>query len=209
MAIFSEKDLDNFPTPELAIAVAKRTHELASQLAAQGKISKYFLDREIYEWGEENTLSNGISYHEISQYSDGFGGSLFIRGDEMLILGSDHEMAPLEAIDGDRDLYLTPLVKGLPRTWDFVVDMLQTQPRFELNPPVSVFWFKDGSWHITDAYEEIKASPRGSKLGDYADSVAIIPSVELNAILAHGGRETVSDELILEASLNEWVNDLG
>jgi hypothetical protein len=206
MTIFNEKDLDGVPSPQLAIAVAKRTHELALQLVEEGKISKYFLDREIYKWGEEETLPNGVSYNEISQYSDGFGGSLFIRGEEMLILGSDHETAALNAIDGDRDLYLTPLVRGLPRTWDFVVDMLQIQPRFELNPPVSVLWFKDGVWNITDDYEEIKSSSRDSRLGDYKDSVDFIPVGELNAIFAHGGLDEVSDEVILDSYLNEWIN---
>lgn len=206
MAIFTDKALEDFPSPDLAAAIAERTHELALGLVEEGKISKYFLDREIYEFGDEKTLPNGITYREISQYSDGFGASLFIRGNEMLILGSDHEMAAIEAIDGDRDLYLNPLVKGLPETWDFVVDMLQTQERFELNPPVSIFWFKDGVWNVTDHYEEIKASERGSRLGDYRDGVALIPVQGLSAIFAHAGRTTVDDELILEASLNEWVS---
>lgn len=205
MTIFTDKAFEGFPTSGLAVAVAQRAHELALELVAAGKISKFFLDREIYEWGEEKTLANGDRYYEISQYSDGFGGSLFVRGEEMLILGSDHELTPLEAIDGDRDLYLSPLVKGLPCSWDFVVDMLQTQERFELNPPASVFWFKDGHWHVTDYFEEIKASPRDSRLGDYKDSVAYIPLGELEAIFAHSGRTAVDDELILEA-LQGWVS---
>lgn len=206
MTIFTDAALEGFPSPKLAVAIAQRTHELATKLVEEGKISKFFLEREIYEAGDEKELPRGGSYHEISQYSDGFGGSLFIRGDEMLILGSDHELTPLEALDGDRDLYLTPLVKGLPRTWDFVVDMIQTQKRFEMNPPASVIWFKDGFWHITDDYEEIKSSPRDSRLGDYKDSVDFIPVGELNAIFAHSGREVVDDEIILESSLNEWVS---
>lgn len=206
MTIFTDSALEDFPTPDLAAAIAERTHELALGLVEEGKISKYFLDREIYEFGDEKRLPNGGTYREISQYSDGFGGSLFLRGEEMLILGSDHELTPLEALDGDRDLYLTPLVKGLPTTWDFVVNMLQTGERFKMNPPASIFWFKDGSWHITDYYDEIKASPRDSRLGDYKDSVDFIPVGELNAIFAHIGRTAVDDELILESSLNEWVS---
>lgn len=206
MTVFTDNALEGFPSPALAAAIAKRTHELALVLVEEGKISKYFLDREIYEWGDEKTLPNGDTYREISQYSDGFGASLFIRGDEMLILGSDHELTPLEALDGDRDLYLSPLVKGLPGTWDFVVDMLQIEERFEMNPPASIFWFKASSWHITDHYDEIKASPRDSRLGDYKDSVDFIPVGELNAIFAHAGRTTVDDALILESSLNEWVS---
>jgi len=204
MSVFHNAYLDRLTDSKVAIAVAEALHKRALELTGAGILPEYYIGREIYEAGEEKKLPNGETYREISRYSDGFGASLFISGDKMLYLTSDHEMSPLEAIDGDRDIYLTPLVMGLPRTWDFVVDFLQTQERFEYNPPCGIFWFEDGVWHITDKYEDIKAAPRGSALNEYADSVDLVSGVELAILFEHEGLDSPSEALI-EDHFSEWI----
>ncbi len=205
MAKFDNARLAKLSNPALLVEVAQATHVVASRLQSKGLIPNYYFDSEIYEWGEEQTLPSGETYHEISRYSDGYGASLFVKDDEMLLLTSDHEYSPEGAIDGDRDLYLTPIVAGLPRKWDFVVDMLQIQERFELNPPAGIFWFKDGQWNITDTYEEIKNASRTSALYDYRFSVDLLSVTGFDALFDHAGLDAV-DEQVIEASLEEWIH---
>lgn len=207
MSVFHHEELEPLNDPSLVIAVAQAIHEQAKSLQAQDKISSYFFDREIYEYGEEKTLPNGDSYREVSSYSDGFGASIFVRDGEMLMLGSNHELAPMDAIDGDRDLYLSPLLKGLPPKWDFVVNMLQTEERFRLNPPISVFWFTNGEWHVTDLYEQIKNADFGSRLWEYRDIVDYVPSGEFHAIFEHGGLTEVDEKLVYDTQLRGWVEN--
>lgn len=201
MTIFTQKSLEKLQDPQLLVRVAKAVHDRASELIALREIPRHYLEKEIYEPATQRVTTDGRKYYEISSYSDGFGAALFVLDSRMLLLSSDHEAANSAAVDGDRDVYLTPLLKGLPREWDFVVDMLQTDPRFECNPPVGVFWFDGADWHITDLYDEITDS--NSQYSSYRTGISRIDETDLNYLFDHAEETEVNHELI-EAYLEDW-----
>lgn len=203
MTLFNNKSLTKLQDPALLIQVAKAVHEQALEFVAQDEIPKHYLDAEVYEPATQKTTPDGRAYYEISRYGDGFGGSLFILDDKMLLLTSNHETASIEAIDGDRDSYLTPILVGLPSEWDFIVEMLKNDDRFELNPPVGVFWYTDGEWHITDHYDAIKDAPQGDRYYDYHFGFDTVDETDLSYLFAHGG-ETAVNQATVVAHFNEW-----
>jgi len=207
MVAFDDPRLKKLRDPAFLLEVAAETHRFALELKAEGKLPEIFFTREIYEPGTEpKTLASGEKYYEISHYSDGFGSSLFVKDGEMLYLSSDHELSPLGSLAGeDRDLYLAPLLKGLPSKWDFVVDMLQAEKRFAHNPPAGIFWFRDGQWHITDEHEKISASGPADKLFEYKDSAGYVSDVELEFLFVHSGKEEVDRELLMETYFKDWM----
>jgi hypothetical protein len=203
MTTFTHRSLSKLQNPELLVAVAKAVHEQALDFVAKGDIPNYYIDAEVYEPGTRKVTRDGRGYNEISRYGDGFGSSIFVLDGKMLLLTSNHELTPLDALESDRDLYLTPLLAGLPREWDFVVDLLQTDERFELNPPVAVFWYENGEWNLTDLYSEIKAASRDETYGDYRDVVDSVDETDLSYLYEHAG-ETSVNRAIVVAHFDEW-----
>jgi hypothetical protein len=203
MTRYTHRSLSKLQNPALLIEVAKAVHEQAVTFVAQGEIPRYYIDAEVYEPGIRKVAASGEVYHEISRYGDGFGSSIFVVGDKMLLLTSNHELTPLTALEPDRDAYLSPLVQGLPEDWRFVVELLKTDERFELNPPVAVFWYSEGDWYITDLYEEIMASQRGDRYDDYRSCVAKVDETDLSYLFEHAGESTVNHATVV-AHFDEW-----
>ena len=78
----------------------------------------------------------------------------------------------------------------------------------EVSVMASVFWFKDGNWHITNDYASILASEYGTRLGDYKGAVDYVPRVDFAAIFAHGDRTEVDRSLIVNSYLREWMTEV-
>lgn len=203
MTVFAHRSLVKLKDPQLLVAVAKAVHAQALKLLTNDEIPRHYCSPEIYEPATEKTTLDGRKYFEISSYSDGFGASLFVLDSKMLFLSSAHDAVAIESIEHDRDLYLESLLAGLPRDWGFVVDQLQTEDRFQLNPPVGVFWFNEGLWHITDLYPEVINAKLGEKYFAYQAGFNCIDETDLSYLFTHQNEDSVNQELVL-AHFEEW-----
>lgn len=203
MTAFPNTSLAKLRNPQLLLQVARTVHEQALRLIANDEIPRHYIASEVYEPGVERLTEDGRKYYEISRYSDGFGSSLFILGEKMLFLSSNHENVASELSEVDRDLYLNPLLAGLPEEWSFVVELLQHEERFRDNPPTGVFWFQDGEWSITSLYEAILVAPKENVLSKYRCGFAHVDEVDLSSLFSHSNEDQVNQELI-EAHFNEW-----
>lgn len=203
MTAFPNASLAKLHNPKLLLQVATTIYEQALELISRDEIPRHYIASEIYEPGIEKTSPDGRCYYEISCYSDGFGSSLFILGDQMLLLASNHEYTSPELMIIERKLYLQPLIAGLPEDWNFVVSILETEERFQDNAPSGVFWFKNDEWHITSMYEDILNALPESVLSSYNPGLIQVDEVDLSYLFSHSSEDKVNQELLKEY-FEEW-----
>lgn len=202
MVIFPNATLNKLENPQLLIEIAKATHSKAVELIVAKEIPKYYLDAEIYEPATTRKTNEGVEFVEISRYGDGFGASLFISGEQMVFVSSNHEYAPETAIAGDRETYLAPLLGVLPASWSFLLPIL-LEERFILNPPCGVFFFENNQWYVSDFYEKVMETLHEDELYQYKNSIGLVEDADLSYLFAHAGFTSVNEGIINDF-FNEW-----